>query len=126
MQRLYLQGPGARLPIMAAQRSPPQPAHATNQPSSGNNSDDDDFSWIATKDMLTLEEMSDEPGLRAHDAVARQHIKTLPRGTRPVRFVGEGAANAVFEFRVPEASRLAPDFKGWHPPFPEPARPVFF
>lgn len=116
------------LPIMAAQHSQHQPApahphpHAANQASgncssnshSNSSPDDDDFSWITSQDLVTLKEMGDESGLRPQDAVLRQHIKTLPKGSKPVRFVGEGAANAVFEFRVPEASRLAPGFKGWH------------
>lgn len=62
--------------------------------------------------MATLKEMSSEPGLVAHENLYRENIKTLPKGTKLVRFVGEGAANAVFEFKVPEASRLGADFKG--------------
>lgn len=105
----------APVPIMPAQPSPPQLAHvheAASRPSSANNSDDDDFSWVAPKDMVTLKEMNTEPSRLSHEMLYHQNIKTLPRGTKPVRFVGEGAANAVFEFQVPEGSGLAPDFKG--------------
>lgn len=36
--------------------------------------------------------------------------KTLPPGTKPTKFVGEGAANAVFEIQVPQDNTQT--FKG--------------
>ncbi|UKZ54834.1 hypothetical protein TrVGV298_008648 [Trichoderma virens] len=39
-------------------------------------------------------------------------VSILPRGTKPVRLVGEGAANAVFEIKVPPGSRVGAQFQG--------------
>ncbi|KAL7817078.1 inositol-pentakisphosphate 2-kinase domain-containing protein [Trichoderma gracile] len=39
-------------------------------------------------------------------------VSILPRGTKPVRLVGEGAANAVFEIKVPPNSRVGAQFQG--------------
>ncbi|KAM0265210.1 hypothetical protein ACHAQJ_000363 [Trichoderma viride] len=39
-------------------------------------------------------------------------VSFLPRGTKPVRLVGEGAANAVFEIKVPPNSRMDAQFQG--------------
>jgi inositol-pentakisphosphate 2-kinase len=39
-------------------------------------------------------------------------LKVLPKGTRPVKFIGEGSANAVFEIKVPDAGRHGHMFKG--------------
>ncbi|KAL6867891.1 inositol-pentakisphosphate 2-kinase domain-containing protein [Trichoderma novae-zelandiae] len=39
-------------------------------------------------------------------------VSILPRGTKPVRLVGEGAANAVFEIKVPPSSRAGAQFQG--------------
>jgi inositol-pentakisphosphate 2-kinase len=44
-------------------------------------------------------------------------VSLLPRGTKPVRLVGEGAANAVFEIKVPPNSRMDAQFQGTSPPF---------
>lgn len=38
--------------------------------------------------------------------------KRLPAGTKPVKLVGEGSANAVFEIKVPQRDRAGWDFKG--------------
>lgn len=59
--------------------------------------------WISPKDMALLNKLKGEsPGATYH------HIKCLPSGTMPVRLVGEGAANAVFEIKVPRGN----EFKG--------------
>lgn len=39
-------------------------------------------------------------------------VSILPRGTKPVRLVGEGAANAVFEIKLPPGSRVGAQFQG--------------
>lgn len=57
---------------------------------------------------------------RRHQQLQRpQHqphrpISRLPRGTKPVRLVGEGAANAVFEIQVPPhlSQRVSSKFQG--------------
>lgn len=46
------------------------------------------------------------------DTLRQQRIRRLPRGTRPVRLIGEGSANAVFEFRVPRRNGGGYDFSG--------------
>lgn len=42
----------------------------------------------------------------------QKHFKHLPRGSKPVAFVGEGAANAVFEIKVPQYCLSDQSFKG--------------
>ncbi|KAL7946297.1 inositol-pentakisphosphate 2-kinase domain-containing protein [Trichoderma barbatum] len=39
-------------------------------------------------------------------------VGILPRGTTPIRLVGEGAANAVFEIKLPPGSRADAQFQG--------------
>ncbi|KAJ6781378.1 hypothetical protein PWT90_04324 [Aphanocladium album] len=46
------------------------------------------------------------------DEMWQKHFKHLPRGTKPVTFVGEGAANAVFEIKVPQHGLSDQNFKG--------------
>ncbi|OAA67423.1 inositol-pentakisphosphate 2-kinase [Cordyceps fumosorosea ARSEF 2679] len=48
------------------------------------------------------------------DAMWQKHLKHkhLPRGSKPVAFVGEGAANAVFEIKVPQHGASDHNFKG--------------
>lgn len=59
--------------------------------------------WISPTDMALLDKLKGEsPGATYH------HIKRLPSGTKPIRLVGEGAANAVFEIKVPRGN----EFKG--------------
>ncbi|KAK0389379.1 hypothetical protein NLU13_2954 [Sarocladium strictum] len=62
--------------------------------------DECDDSWISPQDLERLKDISRyEP---RDTAVDGQGILTLPPGTLPTRLVGEGAANAVFEFSVPQ------------------------
>lgn len=42
----------------------------------------------------------------------QKHFKHLPRGSKPAAFVGEGAANAVFEIKVPHHGLADLNFKG--------------
>lgn len=59
--------------------------------------------WISPSDMAQLNKLKGEsPSATYHQ------IKRLPSGTKPVRLVGEGAANAVFEIKVPRGN----EFKG--------------
>lgn len=60
----------------------------------------DEDSWIPARDIERLEDIQRyEP---EDPAVNGYGIKSLPKGTKPTRLVGEGAANAVFEFSVPD------------------------
>lgn len=43
-------------------------------------------------------------------------VKTLPKATIPIKLVGEGAANAVFEIRVPSDAPDAAVFQGMNCP----------
>jgi hypothetical protein len=65
----------------------------------GHHNEGDD-SWISPADLDRLRDIAryepQDPAVNGHG------IKSLPDGTIPTRLVGEGAANAVFEFRVPE------------------------
>ncbi|RDA83875.1 hypothetical protein CP532_1190 [Ophiocordyceps camponoti-leonardi (nom. inval.)] len=56
----------------------------------GDHVDDQDDSWIDPRDMTLLNALDSDPGLR---------FRRLSKAARPVRLVGEGAANAVFEIR---------------------------
>lgn len=68
--------------------------------SSCDRDDDDD------DDALVEEDMSDG------GSVYHPLVTILPRGAKPVRLVGEGAANAVFEIKVPPGSRVGAQFQG--------------
>lgn len=67
-------------------------------------------SWISPADRSRLRTMTaDAPSA---GAMLHKHIKRLPPGSRPVKLVGEGAANAVFEMKVPRGKASDADFKG--------------
>ncbi|KAJ6446465.1 inositol-pentakisphosphate 2-kinase [Purpureocillium lavendulum] len=76
--------------------------------------DHDDCSWITPKDMALLQSLggTDPASRPPADTLQQQRIRRLPRGTRPVRLIGEGSANAVFEFRVPRRNAGGYDFAG--------------
>lgn len=48
----------------------------------------------------------------------QKRFKHLPRGSKPVAFVGEGAANAVFEIKIPQHGVSDQNFKGRSFAFP--------
>lgn len=109
---------------MMARASPSRDA-ATNQPwtaSYNRNTACLDFPGFVTKNMADLKTESDEesPTLHTHKdgLLMHQQVKTLPAGSVPISFVGEGAANAVFEIKVPDFCGKAGDFQGRfsHPP----------
>ncbi|KYK60019.1 hypothetical protein DCS_01153 [Drechmeria coniospora] len=73
--------------------------------------DDDDCSWITPKDMALLKALAAADASRG----TLQHHgrpKMLPRGTRPLKLVGEGSANAVFELKLPRHNGSVPEFHG--------------
>ncbi|KAM5351440.1 hypothetical protein ACJ41O_004163 [Fusarium nematophilum] len=74
-------------------------------------SSEDDHVWPTPQDVV-------EMAIMIHDSAAplswtRESLKRLPLGTRPLKLVGEGAANAVFELAIPEGVPWAHEFKGW-------------
>ncbi|KAJ3520898.1 hypothetical protein NM208_g13531 [Fusarium decemcellulare] len=74
-------------------------------------SSEDDHVWPTPQDVV-------EMAIMIHGSAVplswnRETLKRLPMGTRPVRLVGEGAANAVFELSLPEGFPWAHEFKGW-------------
>ncbi|KAI5465682.1 inositol-pentakisphosphate 2-kinase-domain-containing protein [Mariannaea sp. PMI_226] len=79
-------------------------------PPPGSFYDDDDF-WPTSQDVAEMAIMLN--GAATPLSWNRHSLKRLPRGTRPVRLVGEGAANAVFELGLPEGYPNASEFKGW-------------
>ncbi|UNI14264.1 Inositol-pentakisphosphate 2-kinase [Purpureocillium takamizusanense] len=74
----------------------------------------DDCSWITPKDMALLHALGDtELATKSRaDTLSQQRIRRLPRGARPVRLIGEGSANAVFEFRLPRRNGGGCNFSG--------------
>lgn len=93
--------------------SRPSEESASNQ-DSGNDNSDDDGAWVSADDAALLKAMSGDLDLMARRGMypGYPHARRLPRGTQPVKLVGEGAANAVFEFKVPRRSGTGHDFKG--------------
>lgn len=73
---------------------------------------DDDSAWLKSQDMAILKVISSEPCLANCQDQHHHCIKRLPAGTKPVKLVGEGSANAVFEIKVPQRDRAGRDMKG--------------
>ena len=48
----------------------------------------------------------------------RRSLKRLPPGAMPIKLIGEGAANVVFELGFPPDYQSAPTFQGKPPPLP--------
>ncbi|PFH58401.1 hypothetical protein XA68_13718 [Ophiocordyceps unilateralis] len=61
--------------------------------------DDDDNSWIAPRDMALFKAIGSDAALKPCAGFRSQRFRRLSKTVRPVRLVGEGAANAVFEIR---------------------------
>ncbi|PTB56736.1 hypothetical protein M431DRAFT_385686 [Trichoderma harzianum CBS 226.95] len=61
---------------------------------------------------LALDMGGDNGGDGDGDGAYQPLVSVLPRGTKPVRLVGEGAANAVFEIKLPPGSRVGAQFQG--------------
>lgn len=73
---------------------------------------DDDSAWLNPQDMAILKVISSEPCLANCQDQHHRCVKRLPAGTKPVKLVGEGSANAVFEIKVPQRDRAGRDMKG--------------
>ncbi|EXA49536.1 hypothetical protein FOQG_00908 [Fusarium oxysporum f. sp. raphani 54005] len=74
-------------------------------------SSEDDHVWPTPQDVVEMSIMLN--GSAVPLSWTRESLKRLPMGTRPVKMVGEGAANVVFELGIPEGNMWANDFKGW-------------
>ncbi|KAG6248523.1 hypothetical protein E4U24_002667 [Claviceps purpurea] len=77
---------------------------------------EDDSIWLKSQDMAVLKATATIRGesclVNCQD---QQHhcIKRLPVGAKPVKLVGEGAANAVFELKYPPLDRAGRDLQGF-------------
>ncbi|KAH7170425.1 inositol-pentakisphosphate 2-kinase-domain-containing protein [Dactylonectria macrodidyma] len=71
----------------------------------------EDDLWPTTQDVAEMAIMLN--GSAAPLSWNRHSLKRLPRGARPIKLVGEGAANAVFELAMPEFYPITSNFKGW-------------
>ncbi|KAM4054637.1 inositol-pentakisphosphate 2-kinase domain-containing protein [Hirsutella rhossiliensis] len=67
---------------------------------------DDDDSWISPQDMALLKASNPDLGLQPRQ---QSRLRRLPKGTRPLRLIGEGAANAVFQL---DGAAAASDLNG--------------
>ncbi|KJZ72173.1 hypothetical protein HIM_08438 [Hirsutella minnesotensis 3608] len=90
----------------------PGQSSTSNQCSLAGDCDQDD-SWMTQKDMALLKALSSNggpvPGGPRNSHVQLPRLRRLSRAARPVKFIGEGAANAVFEI---EDSGADSDLKG--------------
>jgi inositol-pentakisphosphate 2-kinase len=71
----------------------------------------DDHIWPTPQDVVEMSIMLN--GSAVPLSWNRETLKRLPMGTRPIKLIGEGAANVVFELDIPEGNKWANDFKGW-------------
>lgn len=71
---------------------------------------EDDLLWPTAQDVTEMAIMIQ--GSAVPLSWSRDTLKRLPRGTRPLKLVGEGAANVVFELALPKESPSAHEFKG--------------
>ncbi|OAR00774.1 hypothetical protein LLEC1_07321 [Akanthomyces lecanii] len=68
---------------------------------------------VVARNSLAVEPTAATASYPLHgDEMWQRPLKRLPRGSRPVTFVGEGAANAVFEIKVPQNGLPNQSFKG--------------
>ncbi|KHN99451.1 Inositol-pentakisphosphate 2-kinase [Metarhizium album ARSEF 1941] len=74
---------------------------------------DHDDAWLTSHDMAMLKALGSEPCPMNCSGQHHHCLKRLPTGTKPVKLVGEGSANAVFEIKVPSRDRAGRDFKGY-------------
>lgn len=81
---------------------------------------EEDDLWPTAQDVAEMAIMLN--GVATPLSWNRHSLKRLPRGTRPIKLIGEGAANAVFELGVPEGYPNPSEFQGLFPfphfPFP--------
>ncbi|RFN46840.1 inositol-pentakisphosphate 2-kinase [Fusarium flagelliforme] len=74
-------------------------------------SSEDDHIWPTAQDVVEMSIMLNGSALPL--SWSRETLKRLPMGTRPIKMVGEGAANVVFELGIPEGNVRAKEFRGW-------------
>ncbi|KAG5925735.1 hypothetical protein E4U53_003235 [Claviceps sorghi] len=85
------------------------PSSALQGPQGQDLGRDHDSTWLNSQDMAILKVIGCEPCLANCQGQHHHCVKRLPAGTKPVRLVGEGAANAVFELKVPQRDRAGRD-----------------
>jgi inositol-pentakisphosphate 2-kinase len=74
--------------------------------------DENDDSWVPKEDVIRLQDIA---RYDANDpAVSDEGVKSLPGGTVPTRYIGEGAANVVFEISLPKDHPYAGYFRREH------------
>ncbi|KAF7547504.1 hypothetical protein G7046_g8981 [Stylonectria norvegica] len=89
---------------------------ANSDPSANGYASSDDELWPTAQDVAEMALLlSGHPTPLAWD---RQTLKRLPKGVVPIKMIGEGAANAVFQLGFPThatrpVSDAASTFKGW-------------
>ncbi|KEY66815.1 hypothetical protein S7711_09499 [Stachybotrys chartarum IBT 7711] len=89
----------------------PGPADARRPSPAAGPQHHDGYPWITSRDMAIIKDVAKQRGFD-DPALYLGQLKTLPKGTRPVRLIGEGSANAVFELKFPETCRHASEFNG--------------
>lgn len=62
--------------------------------------------WISRPDMGRLRQLAEMQDPTDPSASRAHSVKALPSGCKLVGLVGEGAANAVFEFQLPDGGYL--------------------
>lgn len=75
---------------------------------------DDDDSWMTPQDIAFLKASSLDLGLKPcgsrHSLHHQPRVRRLSKAARPLRLIGEGAANAVFQL---EDGGAGGDLNGW-------------
>jgi hypothetical protein len=109
---------GVKEPCLDDDSSDLTPASVSNQGSVAQVDDDhefeseDDGAWLTPQDMAILKVLGCEPCSMNYSGPQYHSFRRLPAGTKPIKLVGEGSANAVFEIKVPPRDRAGRDFKG--------------
>ncbi|KAL7937581.1 inositol-pentakisphosphate 2-kinase domain-containing protein [Trichoderma chlorosporum] len=107
----------ARLRVMSYDRSRDLRCHCgdDNQHNADDNRDQSrPRPRTKQRPRLQVQDVDLDMGDNGGDGDGAYHplVSILPRGTKPVRLVGEGAANAVFEIKLPPGSRVGAQFQG--------------
>ena len=62
--------------------------------------------WISRQDTENSTRLTDANDLARNGDKSDKIVRSLPKGCKLGNMVGEGAANAVFEFQLPDGSHL--------------------
>ncbi|KAJ2970970.1 hypothetical protein NQ176_g7924 [Zarea fungicola] len=117
-------------PIEATAETPPGGANAAAAVGSVDQKTSPSHDSVVTTNTTTIAAASAAAALASIESILREavsaaplapgyedemwqnYFKHLPADTRPVKFVGEGAANAVFEIKSPQHGLQDQNFKG--------------